>query len=115
MNQTIYLDNNATTKTDEEVYQTMIPYLKEEYGNPSSIYSFGRTNKDAINNARYSIAKMINACDDNIMLTSGGSESNVTAIMSSLKYNPLKKHIITTKVEHVSVLETMKYLEQNGY
>ena len=111
----IYLDNNATTKIDEEVFNTMLPYLKEEYGNPSSTYSFGKNIKEEIKKARDNVAGMLNAQSDNIIFTSCGSESNVSAIMSSIKTDPSKKHIITTKVEHASIMETMKYLEKDGY
>ena len=115
MNQKIYLDNNATTKVDNEVLNSMLPYLKEEYGNPSSTYSFGKKIKDEMNKARNNVARLINADPNNIIFTSCGSESNVTAIISSIKINPNRKHIITTKVEHASIIETMKYLENNGY
>lgn len=115
MNQEIYLDNNATTKVDNEVLNSMLPYLKEEYGNPSSTYSFGKNIKDEISKARNDIARLLNANSDNIIFTSCGSESNVAAIMSSIKINPNKKHIITTKVEHASIMETMNYLEKQGY
>ena len=115
MNQKIYLDNNATTKVDNEVFNAMLPYLKEEYGNPSSTYSFGKNIKDEISKARNDIARLLNANSDNIIFTSCGSESNATAIMSSIKINPNKKHIITTRVEHASIIETMKYLENIGY
>lgn len=111
----IYLDNNATTKVDEEVFNTMLPYLKEEYGNPSSTYSFGKNVKEEINKARGNVARMLNTQSYNIIFTSCGSESNVTAIMSVLKTNPNKKHIITTKVEHASIMETMNQLEKEGY
>ena len=115
MNQIIYLDNNATTKVDDNVLNVMLPYLKEEYGNPSSNYSFGKSVKDEVNKARSNIAKLLNATPDDIIFTSCGSESNVSAIMSSIKANPDKKHIITTKVEHASIMETMNYLEKQGY
>ena len=108
----IYLDNNATTKIDEEVLNAMLPYLKEQYGNPSSIYSFGADIKDKIKLARQNIANLLNADMDEIIFTSGASESNTTAIMNALKNNPGKKHIITTKIEHASIMETMKYLEE---
>lgn len=108
----IYLDNNATTKIDEEVLNSMMPYLKEEYGNPSSIYSFGANVKEKIKVARQNVAKLLNADLDEIIFTSGASESNTTAIMNAIKNNPGKKHIITTKVEHASIMEAMKYLEQ---
>lgn len=115
MNQKIYLDNNATTRIDDEVLSAMLPYLKEEFGNPSSTYSFGKNVKDEINKARGNIARLLNADIDNIVFTSCGSESNVSAIMSAIKVNPNKRHIITTKVEHASIIETMKFLENQGY
>ncbi len=110
----IYLDNNATTKIDEQVFDAMMPYLKEEYGNPSSTYSFGKKIKDDITKARNNVACLLNADANDIIFTSCGSESNVTAIMSAIKQSD-KKHIITTKVEHASIMETMNYLETQGY
>ncbi|HAB67658.1 MAG TPA: cysteine desulfurase NifS [Firmicutes bacterium] len=115
MNKEIFLDNNATTKVDERVLNAMLPYLKESYGNPSSTYSFGTNVKDKINEVRNNVAKLINADSSEIIFTSCASESNVTAIMNAIRNNKQKKHIITTKVEHASILETMKYLEDNGY
>lgn len=111
----IYLDNNATTQIDNDVLNEMLPYLKEQYGNPSSIYSFGKQIKEKINIARNRVAKLLNASSEDIIFTSCGSESNITAIMSAIRLNPEKKHIITTKVEHASIMETMKYLENTGY
>ena len=115
MNNIIYLDNNATTKVDEEVFNAMLPYLKENYGNPSSIYNFGKNEKEVIEKSRSIIAGYINANNDEVVFTSCASESNCTAIMSAIKTNQDKKHIITTMVEHSSILETMKYLESIGY
>lgn len=115
MNQNIYLDNNATTKCDEEVLKEMLPYLQSQFGNPSSTYSFGKNVKEEISKARKNIATLINADISEIIFTSCASESNVTAIMNAVKNNPNKKHIITTKVEHASIMETMKNLESNGY
>ena len=115
MDSLIYFDNNATTKIDEEVFNAMLPYLKEEYGNPSSIYSIGRKTKEEITKARENIAKLLNSKPENIIFTSCGSESNITAINSSIKLNPNKKHIITTKVEHASIMEMMNQLEKDGY
>lgn len=108
----LYFDNNATTKIDDEVLDAMMPYLKEQYGNPSSIYSFGANNKEQIKKARQNVAKLLNAEEDEIIFTSGASESNTTAIMNAVRNNPNKKHIITTKVEHASIMEAMKYLEE---
>ena len=92
MNKKIYLDNNATTRIDDEVLNAMLPYFKDEYGNPSSIYSFGKKAKEEINKARDNLAKLLNANSNSIIFTSCGSESNVTAIMSSIKLNSNKKH-----------------------
>lgn len=112
----LYFDNNATTECDTEVLEAMLPFLKEKYGNPSSIYSFGREPKESITEARRNIAELLNANESEIIFTSCASESNVTAIMNAVKNNPNKKHIITTKVEHASIMETMKYLETTlGY
>ena len=115
MNQNIYLDNNATTKCDEDVLDAILPYLKDKFGNPSSTYSFGKNIQEDISKARKSIATLLNAEENEIVFTSCASESNATAIMSAVRNNPNKKHIITTKVEHASIIETMKYLEDNGY
>lgn len=115
MNKEVYLDNNATTKCDEEVLNAMLPYLKEDYGNPSSLYSFSKHVKEKIVEARRSVAELLNAEESEIIFTSCASESNVSAIMNAVRNNPNKKHIITTKVEHASIIETMKYLEDIGY
>ena len=115
MNKQIYFDNNATTKCDEEVLNAMLPFLKENYGNPSSIYKFGKDVKEKVTLARKHVAKLLNANENEIIFTSCASESNVTATMNAVKNNPNKRHIITTSVEHASILETMKYLEGIGY
>ncbi len=115
MNRQIYFDNNATTKCDEEVLNAMLPFLKESYGNPSSIYEFGKDIKEKVVLARKQVAKLLNANENEIIFTSCASESNITAIMSAVKNNPTKRHIITTSIEHASILETMQYLEDNGY
>ena len=115
MNRQIYFDNNATTKCDEEVLNAMLPFLKESYGNPSSIYEFGKDIKEKVVWARKQVAKLLNANENEIIFTSCASESNITAIMSAVKNNPTKRHIITTSIEHASILETMQYLEDNGY
>ncbi len=112
----IYLDNNATTKTDEKVLETMLPYLKEEYANPSSMYEFSRKSSNAIADARKQMQDFIGAkSEKEIVFTSCGSESANTAIKGALAANKSKKHIITTKVEHPCVLNTYKTLEKQGY
>ncbi len=102
----IYLDNNATTKVDEEVLEAMMPYLQENYSNPSSIYSFGGVSQKAVAQAREQIRDFVNAkSDKEIFFTASGSESANTAIKGVLDSNiNLKKHVITTKVEHPCVL-----------
>ncbi len=115
MNKEIYLDNNATTKCDCEVLDKMLPYLKDNYGNPSSIYSFSKNVKEDIAEARKNVASLLNANANEIIFTSCASESNVSAIMSAVNNNITKRHIITTKVEHTSIMQTMEYLETKGY
>lgn len=113
---TIYFDNNATTKIDEQVLEAMLPYLKEDYANPSSIYSFGGKAAAAVNQAREEIRDFIGAkSDKEILFTGSGSESANTAIRGVLEANKAKKHIITTKVEHPCVLNPYKTLEKQGY
>ncbi len=113
---TIYLDNNATTKTDEEVLNTMMPYLLDNYGNPSSIYKIGRENKKAIEDSREKVAQILNCEPNEIYFTSGGSESDNTAIRGiAYSYKNKGNHIITSKIEHPAVLETCKQLEKEGF
>ena len=111
----VYVDNNATTKVDEDVLNVMLPYLKESYANPSSLYDSGKQTRKAINEARCNIAKMLNAKDKEIIFTASATESNVTAIMSAARNSNGKKRIITSKMEHASILETMNYLETQGF
>lgn len=111
----IYLDNNATTKIDKDILDAMLPFLKEDYGNPSSLYGMGSKVKRAIDLARASVAKLMHASTSEIIFTSSASESNVTAIMSAIASDEKKKHIITTSIEHASIMETMKYLSTKGY
>lgn len=112
---TIYLDNNATTAIAPEVYQAMIPYLTELYGNPSSMHTFGGQIYRKIEEARNNVAKLIGAQPEEIIFTSCGTESDNSAIMSALQLNPQKRHIITTKVEHPAVLNLCKWLSRKGY
>lgn len=113
---TIYLDNGATTKTDEEVIKEMLPYLSENYGNPSSIYKLGRENKKAVEEARDKVAKALNCEPNEIYFTAGGSESDNTAIRGiAYSYKKKGNHIITSKIEHPAVLETCKQLEKEGF
>ena len=112
----IYLDNNATTKIDERVLNEMMPYFKEEYANPSSMYDFSKKSSHAIKEARGVLKDFVNAADEKeIIFTSCGSESANTAIKGVLNYNKNKKHIITTKIEHPCVLNVYQTLEKQGY
>lgn len=112
----IYLDNNATSAVAPQVYEAMRPYLTDEYGNPSSMHTFGGKIRKNIDSARASVANLIGANDPNeIIFTSCGTESDNTAIIGTLRSYPDKKHIITTKVEHPAVLSLCKYLETQGY
>lgn len=112
----IYLDNNATTKVDPQVLETMLPYFKEEYANPSSVYEFAKRSNHAVREARGVIKDFYNARDEKeIIFTSCGSESANTAIRGVLNMNKNKRHIITTKVEHPCVLNLYRALEKEGY
>jgi cysteine desulfurase len=110
----IYLDNAASTPVHEKVIEEMIPYLREQYGNPSSIHRHGRVANMAIQNARKQIAALINAQSSEILLTSGGTESNNTAIYGIASQSK-GKHIITSSIEHDAILEPCKCLEKKGY
>lgn len=112
----VYLDNAATTRVDEKVLEKMIPYFCESYGNASSIYKLGRESKKAVNEARESIAKVLNCNADEIYFTAGGSESDNTAIKGIARaYKDKGNHIITSKIEHPAVLNTCKELEKEGF
>lgn len=111
-----YFDNAATTKVDERVLNKMIPYYINEYGNPSSIYSIGRSSKRAIEEARAEVAKLIGADQNEIYFTGCGSEADNMAIKGIAFANKNKgNHIITTKIEHKAILESCKTLEKMGY
>lgn len=112
----VYFDNSATTKLDELVLKEMMPYFTNEYGNASSIYKIGRNTRCAIEDAREKVAKAINAEPQEIYFTSGGTESDNTAIRGIAYSNKNKgNHIITSKIEHPAVLETCKQLEKEGF
>ena len=108
--QRIYFDNAATTSLDPVVLETMMPYLTEKFGNPSSIYSYGRETRMAIETARKSVAKILNAHPAEIFFTSGGTESSNTAIHASIRDLGCK-HIITSPIEHHAVTHTVEHLD----
>lgn len=115
MNDCIYLDNNATTKVDEEVLAAMLPYLSTYYGNPSSMHSFGGQLGRIIRQARKQVASLLGAEDSEIIFTSCGTEGDNAAILAALQAQPQKKRIITTAVEHPAVLNLCRKLEKTGY
>ena len=110
----IYLDNAASTPISDEVLQEMLPYLKENYGNPSSIHRFGRITTKAIEAARRRVADLINAKPEEILFTSGGTESNNTALMGVMQQKKGKR-LVTSSIEHDAILEPCKRLQKEGY
>ena len=116
MNDFIYLDNAATTKTAPEVVEAMLPYFTESYGNPSSIYSLGSAAKKAVMESREYIASTIGAKNNEIYFTGGGSEADNWALVATAEaYASRGRHIITSKIEHHAILHTCEYLEKRGY
>lgn len=109
----IYLDNAATTTLSLDVFQAMQPYFFEHFGNPSSIHSYGREAKKALEQSRTTIADLLNTSPDHIIFTSGGTEADNTAILSAIRTDGIKV-AITTPFEHHAVLNTLKKLEKNG-
>lgn len=110
----IYLDNAASTKIHDDVLQEMLPYLKEQFGNPSSIHRYGRMAQKAIQKARKQVADLINADPSEIFFTSGGTESNNAALYGMVKKTP-NSRIITSSIEHDAILEPCKKLEKEGF
>ena len=112
---TIYMDNNATTRVAPEVVEAMLPYFGELYGNPSSMHSFGGQVGRRIESARARLAELLGADPGEIIFTSCGTESDSTAIWAALRTRPEKKHIVTSRVEHPAVKNLCEYLQKNGY
>ncbi len=112
----IYLDNAATTRVASEVLEAMLPFLKENYGNPGGIYGLGSASRRAVNEAREKVAGLIGAKPEEIYFTAGGSEADNWALKAAADACEKKgKHIITTKIEHHAVLHTCEYLEKRGF
>lgn len=109
-----YFDNNATTRVAPEVVEAMVPYLRELWGNPSGIYGFGRQLAKPLNAARERVAQLINADPREIIFTSGGTESNNSAIHSALVTHPEKRHVVTTAVEHSANIKFCAHLKKKG-
>ncbi|SNB46172.1 cysteine desulfurase NifS [Geobacter sp. DSM 9736] len=111
----VYVDNNATTKVDEAVFEEMRPYFCELYGNPSSMHFFGGQVQKKVDEARSRVAALLGASPDEIIFTSCGTESDNAAIRSALEVFPERRHIITTRVEHPAVLTLCRNLSKRGY
>src|SRR3990172_5904518 len=115
MTQSVYLDYNATTPLAPEVLEVMLPYFREEFGNPSSIHSFGQRAKAALYDARERVASLIGASPNEILFTSGGTEADNLAILGVLEAaEGGRRHLVTSSVEHHAVLNTMKALAKKG-
>ena len=111
----VYLDNNATTQVAPEVLEAILPFFSQSYGNPSSAHLFGGRAKRALERAREQVAELVGASPEEVIFTSGGTESDNAAIRGILEALPHKRHIVTTKVEHPAVLNLCKILEGRGY
>ncbi|HEV3211235.1 MAG TPA: cysteine desulfurase NifS [Chthoniobacterales bacterium] len=111
----IYFDNNATTQLDPLVLQVMVPFLENQYGNPSSIYSFGRAAAKAVATAREQVAALLRCQPTEIVFTSCGTESDNSAIQSALLIDPDRKHLVTSKVEHSAIIKHAEALARRGY
>ncbi|NTV27842.1 MAG: cysteine desulfurase NifS [Methanothrix sp.] len=112
----IYMDHSATTPVDPLVLEAMLPYFSEKYGNASSLHSFGLEAKEALESAREKVAGLLGASPEEIIFTSGGTESDNLALKGIARRNQEKgKHIITTSVEHPAILETCRKLEKEGF
>ncbi len=112
----IYLDYNATTPIDPKVADAMLPFLRKHFGNPSSDHKFGKIAKRALENARRQVAELINCKSDEVIFTSGGTESNNSALIGYALANKNKgNHIITSTIEHPAIMEVCRYLETRGF
>jgi cysteine desulfurase len=111
----IYFDNNATTRVDPAVFEAMVPWLRDEYGNPSSIYSLGKRAARSLDTAREQVASLINCSPDELIFTSCGSESINSAILSAASVDPDKAHIVTSAVEHSATIKLCEHLARRGY
>jgi cysteine desulfurase len=111
----IYLDNNATTRTAPEVLEEMLPYFSEDYGNPSSMHSFGGNVGRHIRSAREKLAGLLGARPEEIIFTSCGTESDNTAIRAALAANPDRRHVLTSRVEHPAVKSLCEHLVKEGF
>ncbi len=112
---TIYLDNNATTPVAPEVLEEMFPYLRDYYGNPSSMYGIARRSAEKIKESRGRLAALLGVLPEEIVFTSCGTESDSTAVWAAIRAYPSKRHLITSRVEHSAIKNLYEYLGHNGY
>lgn len=115
MPEPIYLDHNATTPLLPEALDAMLPYLRGKYGNPSSVHSYGREARAAVEQARTQVAALISAAPEEVFFTSGGTESNNLALRGLAAARPEKKHLVTSNVEHPAIAKVCTHLEEKGY
>jgi len=115
MSELLYLDHNATTPIDPEVRAAMLPWIENEFGNPSSVYALGRRAASALSTAREQVASLVGAQPSEILFNSCGTEATNTAIFSALAIDPDKRHIITSAVEHSATIKLCEYLATRGY
>ncbi len=113
--QTIYLDNNATTRVADEAIAEMQPFWKEQFGNPSSLHLMGQAARHAVETAREEVAALLGSRPREVVFTSGATEANNLAILGTLAAHPTKRHIVTTAVEHVSVHSLAQRLTGQDY
>lgn len=111
----IYFDNNATTSLDPDVLEAMLPFLRENYGNPSSAYSFGKRVAQAVHHAREQLADLLGCEPAELIFTSCGTESDNSAIQSAIQLDPDRRHLVTSKVEHSAIVKHAETLARRGY
>lgn len=116
MEKFVYMDNAATTPVRDDVYEIVMPYYKEQFGNASSVYKFGQQSRKAVEKAREQVAEALGAKPEEIFFTAGGSESDNWALRgTALSLKDKGKHIITSQIEHHAILHTCEYLQELGY
>lgn len=111
----VYMDHAATTPPAEEVADAMRPYLRDRFGNPSALYAIGRESRQAVEDARQKLASLIGAAPEEVIFTSGGSESDNMALDGILRRDEARGHVVTTSIEHHAVLETAEHLAKSGF
>lgn len=111
----LYFDYNATTPVLTEVLDAMLPYLREDFGNPSSAHPYGRRAKHAVDEARARVAALLGAHPDEVVFTSGGTEASNLALRGAAEARPERRHLVTTRIEHPATVQPCRYLERHGW